>query len=78
VVHADLNARNILVGQGQEVHLVDFDRARVVEGDAAAFRANLARLRRSLDKLWPEPLRARLDGCWNQLLDGYGQAGETT
>jgi 3-deoxy-D-manno-octulosonic acid kinase len=76
VVHADLNARNILVGQGQEVHLIDFDRARVAEGDAAAFRANLARLRRSLEKLWPEPLRARLDDCWNQLLGGYGQAGE--
>jgi 3-deoxy-D-manno-octulosonic acid kinase len=76
VVHADLNARNILVGPGQAVHLVDFDRARIAEGDAAAFRANLARLRRSLEKLWPDALRADLDDCWNQLLGGYGQAGE--
>lgn len=76
VVHADLNARNILVGPGQAVHLVDFDRARIAEGDAAAFRANLARLRRSLEKLWPDALRADLDDCWNQLLGGYSQAGE--
>jgi 3-deoxy-D-manno-octulosonic acid kinase len=77
LVHADLNARNILVGPGQQIHLVDFDRARIAEGDVAAFRANLARLRRSLEKLWPEAQRAHLDGCWNQLLDGYGHAGET-
>jgi len=78
VVHADLNARNILAGQGPAVHLVDFDRARIAKGDAVAFRANLARLRRSLEKLWPYPLRARLDGCWSQLLEGYGQAGGAT
>jgi 3-deoxy-D-manno-octulosonic acid kinase len=76
VVHADLNARNILVGQGQAVHLVDFDRARLAAGDTAAFRGNLARLRRSLEKLWPDPLRDRLEGCWNRLLGGYAQAGE--
>jgi 3-deoxy-D-manno-octulosonic acid kinase len=76
VVHADLNARNILVGQGPAIHLVDFDRARLAATDAAAFRANLARLRRSLEKLWPEPRRERLEGCWKQLLGGYAQAGE--
>ena len=76
VVHADLNARNILVGQGPAVHLVDFDRARLAANDAAAFRANLARLRRSLEKLWPDPLRDRLEGCWRQLEGGYAQAGE--
>ncbi|RPH98697.1 MAG: 3-deoxy-D-manno-octulosonic acid kinase [Lysobacterales bacterium] len=76
VVHADLNARNILVGQGPAVHLVDFDRARLAVNDAAAFRANLARLRRSLEKLWPDPLRDRLQGCWKQLEDGYARAGE--
>jgi 3-deoxy-D-manno-octulosonic acid kinase len=77
VVHADLNARNILVGQGPAVHLVDFDRARLAVNDAAAFRANLARLRRSLEKLWPDQLRGRLEDCWSQLLGGYARAGET-
>lgn len=76
VVHADLNARNILVGEGERIYLVDFDRARVAEGDAAAFRANLARLRRSLVKLWPPAPGGRLDGCWRDLLSGYGEARE--
>ncbi|MGK2926276.1 MAG: 3-deoxy-D-manno-octulosonic acid kinase [Lysobacterales bacterium] len=76
VVHADLNARNILVGEGERVHLVDFDRGRVVEGDDAAFRANLARLRRSLEKLWPDAVRGRLESCWEQLLRGYETARE--
>jgi 3-deoxy-D-manno-octulosonic acid kinase len=71
VVHADLNARNILVGEGERIHLVDFDRGRVAEGDHAAFRANLARLRRSLEKLWPDLVRGSLESCWDQLLSGY-------
>ena len=74
VVHADLNARNILVGEGEWIHLVDFDRGRVAEGDEAAFHANLARLRRSLEKLWPDGVRSRLESCWEQLLRGYETA----
>lgn len=75
VVHADLNARNILVGPGPVIHLVDFDRARIREGDAAGFRRNLARLRRSLEKLWPPRSAGRLEHCWSWLLAGYGAEG---
>jgi 3-deoxy-D-manno-octulosonic acid kinase len=75
VVHADLNARNILVGEGEQVFLVDFDRARIAEGDSAAFRANLGRLRRSLEKHWPDTARGHLDSCWGQVLSGYGPGG---
>ena len=75
VLHADLNARNILVGPGQAIHLVDFDRARLREGDLGGFRRNLARLRRSLEKLWPPAQRDRLEPCWERLLAGYGAAG---
>jgi len=71
VVHADLNARNVLVGEDNTVYLVDFDRARIAESDAAACRANLQRLRRSLEKLWPTADRARLAPCWAELLGGY-------
>lgn len=72
VVHADLNARNILVGS--DIHLVDFDRARIRPGDRAAFRGNLARLKRSVEKLWPPAARGRLAECWSGLLAGYGAA----
>jgi 3-deoxy-D-manno-octulosonic acid kinase len=76
VVHADLNARNILVGENDAIHLIDFDRARISVGDDPAFTANLKRLRRSLDKLWPEAFREHIDACWSELLAGYGTDGE--
>ena len=75
VVHADLNARNILVGDGAEVFLLDFDRARVSAGDRRAFAANLRRLRRSLDKLWPGAEGDGIAACWAALLEGY-RSGE--
>jgi 3-deoxy-D-manno-octulosonic acid kinase len=76
VVHADLNARNILVGAADEIHLIDFDRARISSNDASAFSANLKRLRRSLEKLWPERTRNRLDPCWSSLMAAYGERVE--
>jgi len=71
VVHADLNARNVLVGESDAIHLVDFDRARFSDRNSAAFEANLRRLRRSLDKLWPSGLVDRLPVCWGNFLQGY-------
>jgi 3-deoxy-D-manno-octulosonic acid kinase len=71
VVHADLNARNILVAEDDVIHLVDFDRARFAADGSAAFRANLKRLRRSLEKLWPPAAHDRLAACWAELLGGY-------
>jgi len=71
VVHADLNARNILVADDGAIHLVDFDRARFAAEGSAAFRANLGRLKRSLEKLWPPDLSGRLAACWEALLGGY-------
>lgn len=71
LVHADLNARNILVGAADDIHLIDLDRARLRAGDTRAFQANLRRLRRSLEKLWPAPLSDRLEACWTALRRGY-------
>jgi 3-deoxy-D-manno-octulosonic acid kinase len=55
VFHADLNATNILVRDGADVVLLDFDRARLAPASlsAAARRRNLRRLARSLAKLDP-------------------------
>ena len=52
VWHADLNAHNVLLTDADAgVVLVDFDRARLRTDARAWRRANIERLRRSLDKL---------------------------
>lgn len=71
VVHADLNARNILVDETNAVYLIDFDRAKRTPGATARFAANLERLKRSFEKLWPEADRGRLADCWSSLEQGY-------
>ncbi|HEX8361523.1 MAG TPA: lipopolysaccharide kinase InaA family protein [Longimicrobium sp.] len=59
VAHPDLNLRNLLVGEAGEVWLIDFDRARVVEGAVSRARRerDLERLARSAAKLglWLSP-----------------------
>jgi 3-deoxy-D-manno-octulosonic acid kinase len=72
VRHADLNARNILLRQPDgAVFLVDFDRGRYTPGRAVDGRRNLARLLRSLKKLWPRESVAGIKDRWNCLLEGY-------
>lgn len=73
VVHADLNARNILVGK-ESVHLIDFDRARIDRQNPKEFAANLERLQRSLKKLWPDGARDQFNSSWDKLLVGYGKS----
>ena len=75
VIHPDLNARNILYGEhgGRQgdIHLVDFDRAFFRQGARYLFRSNLRRLRRSLQKFWPDGREGELQACWEQLMSGY-------
>jgi 3-deoxy-D-manno-octulosonic acid kinase len=70
VWHADLNADNILLDEGGEVWLVDFDRARVRDqpGDSAWALGNLARLRRSMFKFEAPRRMADFEGAWAELL----------
>ena len=53
VYHADLNAHNILIGDGEhDFFVVDFDKARIIAAaKVSRFTGNLKRLRRSLLKL---------------------------
>ena len=74
MVHADLNARNILVDSSGGIYLIDFDRARIREGAERAFRSNLNRLRRSLEKFWPPVLKEQLENSWSALLAAYKMA----
>jgi 3-deoxy-D-manno-octulosonic acid kinase len=71
-VHADLNARNILIREDGAVFLIDFDRARFREGAEQAFSANLKRLKRSLHKFWPDKSGDKDREAWTHLLKGYG------
>jgi 3-deoxy-D-manno-octulosonic acid kinase len=50
VHHADLNAHNLLLGEGEAVYVLDFDRGRIRERGAWE-QAVLQRLRRSLEKV---------------------------
>ena len=76
IEHGDLNLRNLLVRGGApdpEVHVIDFDKARLFPDPAPAARArrNLRRLRRSARKLDPDGVRLRR-ADWDCLLDAYG------
>lgn len=71
VWHADLNARNILLDREMKAYLIDFDRARLMGGTEVNGKRNLDRLRRSLEKLWPENQKTLLQPAWNRLQAAY-------
>jgi 3-deoxy-D-manno-octulosonic acid kinase len=69
VHHADLNANNIMLAQG-EVYLIDFDRGRIRERGPWE-QDVIARLRRSLDKLRATDSRSHFaEENWSALLEG--------
>ena len=71
VWHADLNAHNILVDGNGVVWLIDFDRSRIRKPRLVWQQANIARLRRSLDKLGARR-HADFDlSFWHPLLAAY-------
>jgi 3-deoxy-D-manno-octulosonic acid kinase len=69
--HADLNARNILLDEKQQVFLIDFDRARFTPGTAVSGQGNLERLKRSLAKLWPGGDLSTMQPAWDRIMAGY-------
>lgn len=69
--HADLNANNILIA-GDDVYLIDFDRGRFRDQDTAWRESNLARLQRSLEKLFPTDAEMINTGMQN-LRAGYNR-----
>ena len=75
VYHADLNAHNVLLGAGDEVWLIDFDRG-ALRSPGWWCDSNLVRLLRSLEKLTaPLPPEHFTSSDWHSLLDSYIAAG---
>jgi hypothetical protein len=74
VLHPDLNLGNVLVRGGREAAVIDFDRARLLEGAAAfsARQAALRRIERSCAKVTgsPGPLGAGSEDLWYTLYAG--------
>lgn len=71
VRHADLNAHNIVFDAQDEVHVLDFDRGRIVAVNLWWIKRVLARLLRSLLKL-REQQRIRFDDAeWQSLLRAH-------
>lgn len=72
VYHADLNANNILLDTGACFYLIDFDRGRFRPAAPAWQQENLARLKRSLDKIKAGSLNFNFNEAdWENLLLGY-------
>lgn len=79
VDHADLNAHNVLLDEAGTVYLVDFDRARLRLPPTGRWaEGNLARLRRSLDKLAAsEAAFTFSEADWTALERAYREADRT-
>ena len=72
VYHADLNARNILLSEADDVYLIDFDNSRFRVKSSVWKMANLARLKRSLLKFKNNVNNFNFnEENWSALLKGY-------
>ena len=70
--HPDLNAHNLLFDDAGNGWMIDFDKASLRPAQARGWRReNLARLRRSLDKLTGGEMPARIDEGFARLLAAY-------
>lgn len=70
VNHRDLNCHNLLVAGGA-VHLIDLDRGRIEPAPGRWQARNLARLRRSAEKVVSEARRPALERHWSDLERAY-------
>lgn len=72
VYHADLNARNVLLDDDGKVYLIDFDRGELKKPAQGWRRANLERLKRSLEKFRRSKRNFAFDDeDWKAILRGY-------
>lgn len=69
--HADLNLHNLLLADDGRCTVIDLDRGARRAGSGSWRQGNLARLRRSLDKVGATSDAALRDGAWRAFEAGY-------
>jgi 3-deoxy-D-manno-octulosonic acid kinase len=78
VRHADLNAHNLVLGEGEEVYVLDFDRGRVLARGEWENRV-IERLHRSLEKVSRGLPAGRFgEEQWRELLQGVADCASST
>lgn len=70
--HADLNANNILI-TNERVYLIDFDHSSQNNPRSLWKKANMNRLKRSIDKLTDDTHIDAINTKWLSLLNAYGK-----
>ncbi|MEZ5496104.1 MAG: 3-deoxy-D-manno-octulosonic acid kinase [Gammaproteobacteria bacterium] len=75
VYHADLNAHNILIeNETNKIYLIDFDNCSIKNPKKSWQKANLKRLKRSIDKLTDESHQTENHKKWKSLKQSYFSA----
>ncbi len=70
IYHADLNVHNLLI-HGDDIYLIDFDKGDIKHTQKNWPQANLARLKRSIEKETQQSCDSELTAHWQALLDGH-------
>jgi len=70
IYHADLNVHNLLIN-GEDIYLIDFDKGTIKSNLNNWPQANLARLKRSIEKETQQSCDKELSAHWQALLNGH-------
>lgn len=70
-LHADLNANNLLIDQQGQFHVIDFDKAKMMDKLGEWQWSPLRRLQRSLEKIDRQQKLQYQPADWQALMDGY-------
>lgn len=73
IYHADLNVHNLLINNN-DIYLIDFDKGDIKNNHTKWPQANLARLKRSIEKETQQSCDQQLKNHWQALIDSHQSA----